>query len=143
MTRAIHTPENLGEARHPLANAAELHWWWGRALNAAADRTAARAAWEQAAAFSGDLTDMSTSRHSAQTMYSVLALRALGRPAEAAALLHDLFAYIDDLAATPAGIDYFATSLPSILLFHTDPQASRDAEIAALLEAVRRYVGDG
>lgn len=140
MEQAVHPPDHLGEARHPLANAAELHWWWGRALEAAGDADAARAVWEQATAFSGDFTDMSTRRYSRQTTYSVLALRALGRSAEADTLLDDLSDFVDELARTPATIDYFATSLPSMLLFHTDPQHARDQEVAALRAAVAELI---
>lgn len=141
MERAVDTPQNLGEARHPLANAAELHWWWGRALDLAGDHDAAAIVWDRAAQFSGDFTDMSTRLHSGQSVYSVLALRALGRAEEAAALLRELVDFVDELSATPAAIDYFATSLPSMLLFHTDPQESRNEEIAALRAAIADLAG--
>jgi len=139
---AIDTPAHLGEARHPLTNAAELHWWRGRCLDAAGDAARARAAWERTAAFEGDFSDLATSRYSAQTVYSVLALRALGRWDEAHAMVADLSDFTENLAETPAGIDYFATSLPSMLLFHQDPQHTRDQEVAALRVAVAALRSD-
>ena len=40
--------------------------------------------------------------------------------------------YLHELAATPATIDYFATSLPTMLLFTEAPQIGRDRLIAQL-----------
>ena len=45
---------------------------------------------------------------------------SLGRKAAARQLLRDLLAYARKLAKTPAKIDYFATSLPALLLFEDD-----------------------
>jgi hypothetical protein len=41
---------------------------------------------------------------------------------------------VAELAQTPAKVDYFATSLPTLLLFHDDPQRRRD-ELVDLLRA--------
>lgn len=58
--------------------------------------------------------------YSEMTLYSCLALRALGRAEEATALLQGLQKYAIELEGTPAKIDYFATSLPTMLLFSDD-----------------------
>ena len=129
---AILPPSTLGEARHPLANAADLFCLLGDALAAAGDREWAVGAWETAASFSGDFVKMSAQPFGVQTVYSIRALRALERDSEADDLTKGFAAYLGELAAAPATVDYFATSLPTMLLFHDDPQEVRDREVALL-----------
>lgn len=129
---ALDPPGTLGEARHPLANAATLHLMRGLAASASGDEVAARTSFEQAASFSGDFTQMSTQPHSLETVASIRALRRLGRHEEAQRLVRELADYTEELARTPAAIDYFATSLPHMLIFHDDPQVARDELVAAL-----------
>jgi len=118
---ALDPPASLGEARHPLASTAALHLLLGDVCVEAGDRAGALAAWELAAADRGDFLAMTAQPHSEATFSTVLALRRLGRDVEAADLTAALRDFIDELAATPAAVDYFATSLPSMLLFTEDP----------------------
>jgi tetratricopeptide (TPR) repeat protein len=129
---ALAPPPNLGEARHPLANTADLHLLLGDALAAAGDPESARAAWEQAAAQQGDFQTMQVQAHSEHTAAAVTALRRLGRTGEAQALRDDLARYIEEQAQATARIDYFATSLPSMLLFTADLQAAQDVRVLVL-----------
>jgi tetratricopeptide (TPR) repeat protein len=130
---AMTPPENLGEARHPLANASDLHYWLGCALAASGEAAAARRQWTLAASFQGDFQEMRVRSCSEQTYFSILALRKLGREREARKRLAGLLQHARALAKTPATIDYFATSLPTLLLFDDDLQA-RQATTARLLE---------
>ena len=134
---ALAAPENLGEARHLLANQGDVHFWLGEACAAAGDRRAARALWTAAAMFRGDFQGMSVRTFSEQTYFSALAWRRLGREAQARRLLRNLLAHARRLARTPARIDYFATSLPTMLLFDDDLQA-RQTTTVLLLEAQAR-----
>ena len=59
---------------------------------------------------------------SEKTFFSALALRRSGRGAAAERLLGDLAAYAAGLRDKPAKVDYFATSLPTMLLFDDDLQ---------------------
>jgi len=129
---ALQPPTSLGEARHPLANAADLFWLLGEAHSALGNVDDARAAWTVAAESTGDFLNMSEQPFSSQTAFSILALRRLGLDGRADALLDSLREYVSTLAVTPASVDYFATSLPSMLLFHDDPTTARDATVAAL-----------
>ena len=129
---AIEPPDSLGEGRHPLANAAELYLLLGDAELAAGRTSSARAAWVTAAEYVGDFTGMAAHPFSDRTVWSIQALRRLGDRARADALTDELEAFVDELATTPAKIDFFATSLPALLLFHEDPQKSRDHYVAAL-----------
>jgi hypothetical protein len=133
---ALDPPETLGEARHPLANCADLWLMLGDAHAAQGDADAARDAWTRAATAEGDFQEMSTRPYSEMTYFSALAWRRLGEEDRAVRLTDGLAAYAVELAATPATIDYFATSLPTMLLFTDDIQARRDATAAFLADRV-------
>lgn len=120
---ALASPDNLGEAKHLLANQSDIRYWLGEALATAGDRVGARAAWTAAATFKGDFQDMSVRVFSEMTYFSALAWQRLGQKAKATRLLRDLLAYARNLEKQTARIDYFATSLPTMLLFESDLQA--------------------
>jgi len=134
---ALTAPDNLGEANHLLANQSHLHLELGDALAAAGRRSDALALWRTAAAFKGDFQGMSVRVFSEITYYSALALRRLGRQAAAEKLLRALLAHAKALAKSEARIDYFATSLPTMLLFDDDLQATQ-LTTALFLEAQAR-----
>ncbi|WP_241681420.1 DUF5107 domain-containing protein [Pseudactinotalea terrae] len=127
---ALAPPANLGEARHPLASTAALQLQLGDALAAAGRPEDAHGAWADAAGQRGDFLGMSTAEHSETTFWSVLALRRLGSDAAADALAAELRSFRDRYAATAPSVDYFATSLPDLLLFSGDPVAARDRRVA-------------
>jgi len=134
---ALTAPGNLGEAKHLLANQSDIHFWLGEAWAAAGGLAAAREQWTKAATFRGDFQQMSVRAFSEQTYDTALASRRLGRNAKATRLLRELLAYARQLARAPAVIDYFATSLPTMLLF-TDDLAARQRTAALFLEAQAR-----
>jgi tetratricopeptide (TPR) repeat protein len=80
---------------------------------------------------------MSVKSFSEMTYYNALALKRLGRTAEAEKLLRELLDYANALVEQPVTIDYFATSLPAMLLFEDDLQ-KRNAVTATFLEAQAR-----
>ena len=129
---AIEPPTSLGEARHPLANPARLMLALGDALAAADQPEEARSCWRTAAAAEGDFSEMEPLAYSENSFYSALAASRLGEDAFAAELTVGLARHTETLAATPATIDYFATSLPSMMLFDDDPQRRRDLLLGAL-----------
>ena len=77
---------------------------------------------------------MSVRAYSEMTYFSALAWKRLGQKTKSARFLRDLLAYARDLEKQPARIDYFATSLPTMLLFDDDLQA-RQTTTARFLEA--------
>jgi len=129
---ALASPANLGEARHPLANTADLRLALGDARAACGDHLGACAAWEQAAAEQGDFQTMQVQAHSEHSAAAVTALRRLGKTDAAQLLRDDLARYIEEQSQTTARIDYFATSLPTMLLFTTDVQAAHDTRVLVL-----------
>ncbi|WP_432487049.1 DUF5107 domain-containing protein [Kineococcus sp. SYSU DK018] len=137
---ALDSPACLGEARHPLAATAQLHLLLGDALAATGDAGAARAAWGAAAEHRGDFLGMSTQEHSEATFSSVLALRRLGR--DDGPLTASLRRFRDALAAAVPVVDYFATSLPDLLLFEEDPLVVRDRRVVVLDAQLALLDGD-
>ncbi|WP_456844755.1 DUF5107 domain-containing protein [Cellulomonas sp. P5_C6] len=136
---ALEPVASLGEARHPLANTAQLHLVLGDALAATGDDGAARIAWSHAARSTGDFQSMAPVAFSEMTYYAVLGSRRLGDDVRADALVDGLAAHAVMLRSTSATVDYFATSLPTLLLFQDDLQAAQtttamllDAQVAAL-----------
>jgi hypothetical protein len=84
---------------------------------------------------------MSVRAFSEMTYYSALSWKKLGRPARAIKLFRDLLAHARSLRKTPAKIDYFATSLPTMLLFDDDLQLRQ--ETAALFLQAQEQLGLG
>ncbi|MFD7026276.1 DUF5107 domain-containing protein [Promicromonospora sukumoe] len=138
---ALAPPPNLGEARHPLASTANLHLLLGDAL-AAAGTEEADDAWRTAAAQRGDFVEMSTQEHGEQTFWTVLALRRTGDTAAADDLTASLRAYRDTYAVEVPRVDYFATSLPDLLLFEEDPLRVRDRRVLVLDAQLALLAGD-
>ena len=70
-----------------------------------------------------------------------MAMQELGREYEATHLLTDLLAYAQQLASAEAKIDYFATSLPAMLLFEDDLNARQ--RIGAMVLEAQALLGLG
>jgi len=138
---ALAAPRNLGEARHLLSNQSDIHFWLGEACLALHERDAARAHWRKAAEFRGDFQEMSVRAFSEMTYYSALALERLGRKAAAKKLLRELLTYARQLARQSAQIDYFATSLPTMLVFEDD--LTKRQHVTALFLQAQACLGLG
>ena len=136
---ALTAPENLGEARHLLANQSNIHYWLGVVLDLLGDRNSARAHWRTAAMFRGDFQAMSVRAFSEMTYYSALAWERLGQRAKAKKLFRALLDYARKLQKSQAKIDYFATSLPIMLLFSDDIQFRQDT--TALFLQAQAHLG--
>jgi tetratricopeptide (TPR) repeat protein len=131
---AMENPPNLGEARHLLASQNNVYYWLGCAWFLSGNEKEARAWWRKASQATGDFQEMSVTRYSEATYYGALSLRRLGEEAKAASLLEELLAFSRTLARQEARIDYFATSLPTMLLFQDDLQ-QRQKTRASFLRA--------
>jgi tetratricopeptide (TPR) repeat protein len=117
---ALCPPENLGEARHLLANQSEIFYWAGVASSDLGDAAQAQRWWQKAAASRGDFQEMSVQPVSEMTYWSAVSLLRLGKQAEAQELLRAIECYSWELENQTPQIDYFATSLPAMLLFEED-----------------------
>ncbi|HEY3548625.1 MAG TPA: hypothetical protein VGK17_21330, partial [Propionicimonas sp.] len=137
--QALAPVPGLGEARHLLANCAHLQLLLGDARAAAGDDDGANRAWSAAASSAGDFQGMAPVAFSDMTYYSVLASRRLGDTAREQTLVAGLEDHARELHRTRAAVDYFATSLPTMLLFEDDLDAAQtttamllDAQVLAL-----------
>ena len=131
---AYETPDDLGEKYHLLQAKADVRYWQGKALRALGKESEAIAAFEDAASESGDFQGMAVTAFSKLTFFKVLALRELGRESEAAAVLETMLAYAQSEMEVPAKIDYFATSLPNLLVFEEDPELVKRESLQQLLD---------
>jgi tetratricopeptide (TPR) repeat protein len=138
---ALKSPPNLGEAKHLLANQSDIRYWLGVSLDLLDEKQSARRHWHAAASFKGDFKEMSVRAFSDMTFYSALSWERLGQTAKAKKLLRNLLAYAEKLAKAPAEIDYFATSLPTMLLFDDDLQFRQ--ETTALFLQAQAQLGLG
>lgn len=134
LREGIEAPANLGEGRHPAGNLAERLVALGDALNGAGDAEAATEAWNQACSEGSPLAAAPAPAGPADYWKGVACSR-LERHADAARIWRQLEARADELETAPALPDYFATSLPELLLFDTDTAGAR-LETAALLRAL-------
>ena len=139
---AMETPESLGEAYHLLQAKADVNYWSGRALRALGRENEAVACFEQSATEAGDFSEMSVTAHSPLSYCRGLSLRELGREEEARDLFASLKSHAEGKLGETAKIDYFATSLPNLLVFDEDLQRRRDAENQLLIALACHGLGD-
>lgn len=126
---ALENPPQAGEAKHPLANQSDIYYWLGIAWEARGEEERARGWWRKAAAGTEEISRI--------TYYSALALRRLGEEEACVRLLRQALAHARQISRQPANIDYFATSLPTMLLFYEDLEP-RKKITATFLEAQAR-----
>jgi len=76
--------------------------------------------WRRATAQKGDFQQMSVRTISDMTYWSAISHRRLGEDDEAEAILRNIYEYSMQLERIEPKIDYFATSLPAMLLLNED-----------------------
>jgi tetratricopeptide (TPR) repeat protein len=131
---ALHPPQCLSEARHLLANHSEIDYWIGLAYSVLGKQDQAAEQWRQAALHEGDFQQMQLHAISDTTYWSAMALQRLGETEKAVAMFQEIFDYAKQLEQQTPKIDYFATSLPAMLLFEEDLQ-QRQQVLACFLQA--------
>lgn len=141
MERAGNTPDHLGEKYHPLQAKAHIYYWKGMALKHSGDEAGAKRCFSQSARQEGDFIEMEVSAHSEMTWYRALSLLELGEHTAAERLLMELREYALKKLAGEAKIDYFATSLPLMLVFEEDLQKRNQWESKYLLALAEAGLG--
>lgn len=114
---AWNLPESLGEAKHLLMNLSMIDYWLGVAHSAHGGDKQAFLHWERAAMVREDFQQMQVHSISDTTFWSGKALDRLGRKDEAKKVFQEIYDHSLKLERGTAQIDYFATSLPTMLLF--------------------------
>jgi tetratricopeptide (TPR) repeat protein len=138
---ALTAPRNLGEAKHLLTNQSDIHYWLGCALDRRGLKVEAKQQWRAAANFKSDFQEMSVRAFSKMTYYSALSWEKLGQMAKAKILFRELLVYAQQLQKSEAKIDYFATSLPTMMLFDDDLKFRQ--ETTALFLQAQAWLGLG
>jgi tetratricopeptide (TPR) repeat protein len=116
----LNPPPSLGQARHPLANTCHIHYWIGRACEAMGDEARSAKSYLRSAPKRTDFQTMAVQPFSEMTYWSGLSMRRLGYAREAQELFEAMLAYGKGLERQKAKINYFAASLPTLLLFEDD-----------------------
>ena len=118
-------PRTLGEGKHLLTRETHLDYFAGLALSQMGREDQAREWWTRAADDDGPITWL--------TYYRAKSLEALCRKAEAASLLKEMRDFAQTQMEAEVKIDYFATSLPNLLLFEDDPQKRNQVDCLFVL----------
>ena len=137
-TQSMDTPDNLGEKYHPLQAVAHINYWKGKACQAMGYQTKAKQFFTESANEEGDFIDMEVNAYSELSYFKALSLKELGKDDEARQLLNELKNYAEAKLKETARIDYFATSLPLLLVFEDDLQKRHNSEAQYLLELAEK-----
>jgi len=140
--KSFDTPDNLGEKYHPLQAIAHINYWKGMALKALGKTDKANEHFMKSMNEEGDFVDMAVSAYSELSYYKALALKELGQIDEANKLLLNIKKYAEHKLTEEARIDYFATSLPLLLVFEEDMQKRNEWEAKYLLALAELGIGD-
>jgi tetratricopeptide (TPR) repeat protein len=138
---ALNPPQSLSEARHLLASRSSIDYWLGAAYDALERNKEATNSWNRAASSEGDFQQMRAQAISETTFWSASALQRLGQSDKAASLFQQIYDYALEMERETPKIDYFATSLPAMLLFDEDLKLRQDIS-ASFLQA-QALVGMG
>ena len=120
-------PENLGEGKHLLTLERDLDYLSGLAAQQLGDEPQARAFWAAAAA--------PLPQPGMHSYFQAMALRALGEEQQAEAVLSELAKAAEVKRNQEPVPDYFATSLPNMLLFRDDLKKRNQVE-SLLMQAL-------
>ena len=125
---------NLGEGKHLLTLQRDLDYFSGVAADHLGDVEKARTYWT---AGSGPLPSPSV-----HTYFRALSLRALGEEEACRATLEEVARFAQEKAKETPRIDYFATSLPNLLLFDDDLKKRGRVEATALMGLAAHGLGE-
>ena len=131
---ARHYPHNLGEGKHLLTLERDLDYLSGLAARDSGDGDLALRYWNAAAAPLADL--------GIHSYFQALALRELGKNEAARTVLLSLAEHASNQMKAEPKIDYFATSLPNLLLFNDDLKRRNRIESMLLRALASHGLGD-
>lgn len=133
-------PQNLGEGKLSGAQEQDFYWYLGCAWNGAGDNDKAREYWEKAA--SGKLKPASALYYNdanpEKIYYQGLALNALGRVDKAREKFQSLFDFASQHIDDEVTMDYFAVSLPDLLVWDEDLTKRNRANCKHLLDLANK-----
>ncbi|TXK44316.1 DUF5107 domain-containing protein [Pontibacter qinzhouensis] len=115
-------PHNLGEGKLPGAQENDIFYWLGCAYEGLGQSDKATEYFHKATTGSAELAIaiFYNDQQPDKVFYQGLAWQKLGEPEKANAIFEKLIAYGKDHAADAIQLDYFAVSLPNLLIFDDD-----------------------
>ncbi|HNW54893.1 MAG TPA: DUF5107 domain-containing protein, partial [Bacteroidales bacterium] len=115
-------PHNLGEGKLTGTRENDIHYWLGCIYEALGDMKTARDYWEKATEGSSEPTAaiFYNDQHPDKIFYQGLALSKLNRKAEADQRFNRLKSYGEEHLNDHIKVDYFAVSLPDLLIWDED-----------------------
>lgn len=135
-------PQNLGETWHPLQNQSRVYYKLGTLLEKMGKEVLSHSYFEKSASATGDFSTMAVQAVSENTYYTALSLIRLGKTSEGESLFNRMIEYGRTTAESTAEIDYFATSLPLLLVFNDDIQARSEIHGRFLMALGYAGLGD-
>jgi tetratricopeptide (TPR) repeat protein len=118
-------PENLGEGKHLLTLERDLDYYSGLAAQQLGQSALATRFWTAASA--------PLSSIGFHSYFQAQGLRAIGNEEAAQSVFADLLQFAQEKARSEPSIDYFATSLPNLLLFNDDLERRNRLEAQLLM----------
>ncbi|MEM6883908.1 MAG: DUF5107 domain-containing protein [Verrucomicrobiota bacterium] len=134
VSQAMDAPENLGEAYHLLQAKADVNYWKGKVLRASGREAEAVESFTESAEEAGDFQAMAVTEYSELSYYRGLSMIELDRTADAQKLFEDIQTFAESKLQEPARIDYFATSLPLLLVFEDNLDEIQQTEMTHLIQ---------
>jgi len=124
LTACYEYPHNLGEGKLIGAQENDINYWLGCAYYGLGEQEKAIAAWEKATIGLSEPTAAMyyNDQQPDKIFYQGLALIKLGRQDEANSRFNKLLKYGEKQLFVPFKMDYFAVSLPDLLIFEEDLQ---------------------
>jgi tetratricopeptide (TPR) repeat protein len=137
-------PHNLGEGKLFGAQENDINYWLGCAYHGMGEKQKAKEAWENAAVGLSEPTAAMyyNDQQPDKIFYQGLALQKLGREDEARSRFHKLLNYGEKQLFIPFKVDYFAVSLPDLLIFEDDLQKRHEQHCYYLMALGHTGLGD-
>lgn len=133
-------PDNLGEGKLPDTRENHIFYWLGHAYEGLGSPDHATRCWELAAQgnYEPSIAMYYNDFDPEMIYYQGLALLKLGREPEARGKFNKLLKYGEKQLFKPFKIDYFAVSLPDMLIFDEDLQERHKRHCLEMMELGRR-----
>ncbi len=128
-------PHNLGEGKLYGALENDIQYWRGIAYAGLGDIEKAKTEWQKAAAGSMKpaISMYYNDQHLDKIFYQGLALQKLEKQKEAKQKFTELLEFGKEQLTIPFKMDYFAVSLPDLLIFEEDMQKRHETECRYLI----------
>jgi len=143
LTAAQTYPDNLGEGKLVGTQENDIFYWLGNCYELLGDLVEAENYWKQAATGLSEpgMAMFYNDQQPDKIFYQGYALQKLGKPEKANAIFHKLIAYGEANLNEEVKLDYFAVSLPDLLIFEGD--LSERSTIHCLYLSALGYLGLG